>query len=213
MSVCTTQPLTAAKNASNVFCDYIAAVEAADQVGLSIYTHTNTDGAYLESGLTHDVASVKPLYRNRQAGHYDTLTNIGGGLKVAREELENNGRQDAYRVIVLMTDGIANRPSGTAEQWAINQANLCKTARIKIMAVALGLGADEDLMLQMAEITGQTIYRPWRGNHRRIRSSADAGISGYRSRPTAQAASDELLIQPRAIGFGGNVRSAIGRGI
>jgi len=154
MSVCTTQPLTAAKNASDVFCDYIAAVEADDQVGLSIYTHTNTDGAYLESGLTHDVASVKPLYRNRQAGHYDTLTNIGGGLKVAREELENNGRQDAYRVIVLMTDGIANRPSGTAEQWAINQANLCKTARIKIMAVALGLGADEDLMLQMAEITG-----------------------------------------------------------
>ena len=154
MSVCTTQPLTAAKNASDVFCDYIAAVEADDQVGLSIYTHTNTDGAYLESGLTHDVASVKPLYRNRQAGHYDTMTNIGGGLKVAREELENNGRQDVYRVIVLMTDGVANRPSGSAEQWAIDQANLCKTSRIKIMAVALGLGADEDLMLQMAEITG-----------------------------------------------------------
>jgi hypothetical protein len=50
MSVCTTQPLTAAKNASDVFCDYIAAVEADDQVGLSIYTHTNSNGAYLESG-------------------------------------------------------------------------------------------------------------------------------------------------------------------
>jgi hypothetical protein len=154
MSVCTTQPLTAAKNASDVFCDYIVAVEADDKVGLSIYTHTNTDGAILESGLTHNVASVKPLYRNRQAGHYDTLTNIGGGLKVAREELETNGRQDAYRVIVLMTDGVANRPSGSAEQWAIDQANLCKTSKIKIMAIALGLGADEDLMLQLAEITG-----------------------------------------------------------
>jgi Mg-chelatase subunit ChlD len=82
------------------------------------------------------------------------MTNIGGGLKVAREELENNGRQDAYRVIVLMTDGVANRPSGTAEQWAIDQANLCKTSKIKIMAIALGLGADEDLMLDLAEITG-----------------------------------------------------------
>lgn len=154
LSVCTTQPLTAAKNASDVLCDYITAVEADDKVGLSIYTHTNSNGAYLESGLTHDVASIKPLYRNRQAAHYDNMTNIGGGLKVARLELENNGRQDAYRVIVLMTDGVANRPSGSAESWAIQQANLCKTSKIKIMAIALGLGADEDLMEELATITG-----------------------------------------------------------
>lgn len=154
LAVCTTQPLTAAKNASDVLCDYITAVEADDKVGLTIYTHTNSNGAYLESGLTHDIASVKPLYRNRQAAHYDNMTNIGGGLKVARLELENNGRQDAYRVIVLMTDGVANRPSGSAESWAIQQANLCKTSKIKIMAIALGLGADEDLMEELATITG-----------------------------------------------------------
>ena len=154
LSVCSTQPLTAAKNASDVLCDYITAVEADDQVGLTVYTHTNSNGAYLESGLTHDIASIKPLYRNRQAAHYDNMTNIGGGLKVAREELENNGRQDAYRVIVLMTDGVANRPSGYAEQWAIDQANLCKTSKVKIMAIALGLGADEDLMEELATITG-----------------------------------------------------------
>lgn len=154
LSVLTTQPLTAAKNASDVLCDYITEVEADDQVGLSIYTHTDANGAYLESGLTSNVASVKPLYRNRQAGHYDTLTNIGGGLKVARLELEANGRQDAYRVIVLMTDGIANLPSGSGSQWAIDQANLCKASDIKIMAIALGLGADEELMLQLATITG-----------------------------------------------------------
>ncbi|MDA1158530.1 MAG: VWA domain-containing protein [Planctomycetota bacterium] len=154
LSVCSTQPLTAAKNASDVLCDYITAVEADDQVGLTIYTHTDPDGAYLESGLTHDIASIKPLYRNRQAAHYDNMTNIGGGLKVARLELENNGRQDAYRVIVLMTDGVANRPSSNPEGWAIQQANLCKTSKIKIMAIALGLGADEDLMEELATITG-----------------------------------------------------------
>ena len=154
LAVCSTQPLTAAKNASDVLCDYITTVEADDKVGLAIYTHPNSNGAFMESGLTHNVPSIKPLYRNRQAGHYDTLTNIGGGLKVAREELENNGRQDAYRVIVLMTDGVANRPSSNPEQWAIQQANLCKASKIKIMAIALGLGADEDLMLELAEITG-----------------------------------------------------------
>lgn len=154
LSVCTTQPLTAAKNASDVLCDYIKSVEADDKVGLTIYTHTSSNGALLESPLTHDVASIKPLYRNRQAAHYDSQTNIGGGIKVAREELEANGRQDAYRVIVLMTDGVATVPSGTATQWAIDQANLCKASKIKIMAISLGLGADENLMLQLANITG-----------------------------------------------------------
>ncbi|MGZ0170791.1 MAG: pilus assembly protein TadG-related protein [Planctomycetales bacterium] len=72
LSVCTTQPLNAAKNASDVLCDYITAVEADDKVGLSIYTHTNSNGAYLESGLTHDVPTIKPLYRDRQAAHYTT---------------------------------------------------------------------------------------------------------------------------------------------
>jgi Mg-chelatase subunit ChlD len=73
---------------------------------------------------------------------------------VARLELENNGRQDAYRVIVLMTDGVANRPSSNPEGWAIQQANLCKTSKIKIMAIALGLGADVGLMEELATITG-----------------------------------------------------------
>lgn len=154
LSVCSTQPLTAAKNASDVLCDYITDVEADDKVGLAIYTHTNSNGAILESGLTHNVASIKPLYRDRQAAHYDNMTNIGGGLKVAREELENNGRHDAYRVIVLMTDGVANRPSTNPEQWAIQQANLCQASDIKIMAIALGLGADVDLMEELATITG-----------------------------------------------------------
>ena len=57
-------------------------------------------------------------------------------------------------MIVLITDGVANRPSGNAEQWAIDQANLCKTSKIKIMAIALGLGADEELMEELATITG-----------------------------------------------------------
>ena len=152
--VCTTQPLTAAKNASDVLIDYVNEVEADDRVGLTIYTHNSSAGAILETGLTNDLASVKPLYRQRQASHYDAMTNIGAGLKVAREEIEANARPDAYRVIVLMTDGVANRPWGSAEGFARSQADLCRTAKIKIMAIALGLGADADLMLDLANITG-----------------------------------------------------------
>ncbi len=150
----TTQPLSAAKNASDVLVDFIDQVEADDQVGLSIYTHTNADGAILESGLTFDVLNLKPLYRDRQAGHYDNMTNIGGGIKVAREELEANARPQAYKVIVLITDGVANRPVGNPVGFAQDQADLCLAAGIKILTVSLGLGADQLLMQDIADRTG-----------------------------------------------------------
>jgi Flp pilus assembly protein TadG len=152
--VCSTQPLNAAKNASDVLIDYIADVEADDQVGLTIYTHSSSDGALTEIGLTSDPLTVKPYYRQRQASHYDALTNIGAGIKEAREELVLNGRQDAVWVMVLMTDGVANRPSGYAEQYALDQADLCKTAKIKIMTISLGVNADTGLMQGIADATG-----------------------------------------------------------
>ena len=146
--------MNAAKNASDVLIDYIADVEADDQVGLTIYTHNSSDGALTEIGLTSDPLTVKPFYRQRQASHYDAYTNIGAGIKEAREELVTNGRQDAVWVMVLMTDGVANRPSGYAEQYALDQADLCKTAKIKIMTISLGLNADTDLTQDIADATG-----------------------------------------------------------
>jgi Flp pilus assembly protein TadG len=150
----TTQPLNAAKNASDLLIDYVNEVEADDRIGLSIYTHTNSNGAILESGLTHDILDVKPLYRDRQAGHYDNMTNIAGGIKVARLELEANIRPVAFPVIILMTDGVANRPTPNPEAAAMAEAALCATAGIRILTVSLGLGADQDLMQDIADETG-----------------------------------------------------------
>jgi len=152
--VCPTQPLEAAKNAADELIDYIQEVSADDRLGLSIYTHTSSDGAILESALTSDLETVRPLYRQRQASHYDAMTNIGAGMKIAREELEANARPNAFRMIVLLTDGVANRPSGYAEWYAISQANLCEAAEIRVMTISLGLNADTALMQQIADITG-----------------------------------------------------------
>lgn len=152
--VCPTQPLEASKNASDELINYIQEVSADDRLGLSIYTHTNSDGAILESALTDDLEAVRPLYRQRQASHYDAMTNIGAGMKIAREELEANARPNAFRMMVLLTDGVANRPSGYAEAYAITQANLCEDAEIHIMTISLGLNADTTLMQQIADITG-----------------------------------------------------------
>ncbi|MHC4879472.1 MAG: vWA domain-containing protein [Planctomycetota bacterium] len=152
--VCPTQPLEAAKNAADVMIDYIQEVSADDRLGLSIYTHPSSAGATLESSLTSNLDSVRPLYRERQASHYDAMTNIGAGMKVAREELEANARPEAFRMIVLLTDGVANRPSGSAAWYALNQATLCEAAKIRVMTISLGLNADTTLMQQIADTTG-----------------------------------------------------------
>lgn len=150
---CSTQPLTMTKNASDVLLDYIQEVEADDRCGLVIYTHHGSNGAIVESGLTLDLESLKPLYRQRQAGHYDSLTNIYAGIRQARLHIESSARPQAVRMIVLMTDGVANQPSSNPSLLALNEAQACLNARIRIMTISLGLGADTSLMQQIADLT------------------------------------------------------------
>ncbi len=109
----------------------------------------------LETELTNDFQLVEDLSRQRQAGHYDYYTNISAGMRKAREELENNARVGAFKLIILMTDGIANRPSNetVARQAALDEAQRAADDHYPIVTVSLGSGADTDLMDQIAEIT------------------------------------------------------------
>ena len=59
-------------------------------------------------------------------------------------------------MIVLMTDGIANRPTNesTARALVLSEANACSAARIPVVTVSLGAGADVELMQQVADTSG-----------------------------------------------------------
>lgn len=148
------QPITAVKDAVQVFLAYLQEADTSDQVGLAVYTAA--DGtAMLESSLTADYAAIETISRQRQAAHYHSYTNIGDGIKAAREELTQNARPGAFKLIVLMTDGIANRPNNTtyAKQYAKDQAELVANARIPIATISLGANADKTLMDEIAAMT------------------------------------------------------------
>ena len=149
------QPITALKNAVAVFLAYMEEVDTDDRIGLAIYNSTSQVGL-LEHGLTDDYDAIEYTSRRRQAGHYDVYTNISGGLKVAREEIDQNGRAGAYKLIILMTDGIANRPSdtSTAKAAVYTEAGLAADAHIPVVTISLGSGADTDLMQSVADTTG-----------------------------------------------------------
>jgi len=148
------QPITALKNSVTLFLNYISEADVDDRVGLSVYTSSNGT-ALLEHQLSYDYSNIDYISRHRQAGHYHTMTNIGDGIRNAREHLVAAGRNGAYKMIVLMTDGKANRPSGVdPKQYALQQAEKAGDLGIPVLTISLGADADKDLMDGIAEKTG-----------------------------------------------------------
>jgi hypothetical protein len=153
----TAQPISAVKDAVDVFMDYVSQVDTNDRIGLAIYDAPDGNGK-IETGLTYDFDYVVSLARARQAGHYHNYTNIGAGLKSAREELEANGRTGAFKMIVLMTDGRANWHNGSYDLTAAAnnvtaEAQAAAALNIPVIAISLGAGADTSLMQSVADIT------------------------------------------------------------
>jgi hypothetical protein len=148
------QPITAVKDTVSVFMDYIQEVDCDDRMGLVVYNSPSQD-ALIEESLTTDFDLVRNLVQHRQAGHYDSYTNIGAGIRKGWEELDANGRIGAKKMIVLMTDGIANKPYNTsyAKQYALDQAAEAAARGYQIVTISLGNGADTQLMQQIADVT------------------------------------------------------------
>jgi len=79
----------------------------------------------------------------------------------ARLEVQNNARAGAQKMLVVMTDGVVNLPSGntTSDKAAvISEANLCAAAKIPVVTISLGAYADTALMQQVADITGGVAF-------------------------------------------------------
>lgn len=147
------QPITAVKNAVSVFIAFMQEKETDDRVALSVYNSPSGD-AILERSLAQDFDQLESISRHRQAGHYDPFTNIGAGLREAWMELDQNARPGAFKMIVLMTDGIANRPSSDPIGYVLDQVAECQSRKYPVITISLGANADTSLMQQVADMTG-----------------------------------------------------------
>jgi Flp pilus assembly protein TadG len=154
------QPVTALKDAVDVFLAYLQLHSTDDRVALSIYTAADGTGK-LEHGLTGTYSTIANTCRARQAGHYTSGTNISAGMTKGRVELQNNARPGAFKMMILMTDGVVNLPTGntnTDKQKVLDEAELCAAAKIPVVTIALGAYADTDLMQEVADMTGGACF-------------------------------------------------------
>jgi len=148
---CRVQPVYAVKQAIEELCNYLTAVDSSDQLGLVSYDET----ARVNQELTFDYSLVVQEAYNRQAGGEGSATNIANGIQRARQELtSSNARAYAKKVMIVMTDGKANRPGNPqeAKTTSINNAVSAANAGIQINTISIGSDADQELMAELAEI-------------------------------------------------------------
>ena len=156
------EPLRAVKDAVQVMVDVIAALDSLDHISLEIFA---TDARH-EIGLTDDLQSIADRLYQRQSGHYNRGTCIGGGLAAALSELQSErARPTAHKVILLMSDGVPNvdENGGTdgaaAAEYALDQAREADDLGYRIYTVSVGYNVDRALMQEIAAIGhGQEYY-------------------------------------------------------
>jgi Flp pilus assembly protein TadG len=112
-------PFTSLKEGQRLLCDYLESLSFNDYVGMVSYdqshrVETTNTGAGMPAvnistnPITNNYTAIRNLIRCRQANHYSSSTNIGGGLGRARTLLSTHGRAGARPTILLITDGNAN---------------------------------------------------------------------------------------------------------
>lgn len=152
-SMNTSNKIGALKDSVAVFISVLQQSRANDRVGFSVYSTTGS----LAQSLTLNLPSVLQDVRSRSANGW---TNMGEGMEKGRIELTNNARRGTKKLMVVMTDGMANRPQNptVAIQYVRDEASACATAGIPIVAISFSSASHRQIMAEIANTTQGVHY-------------------------------------------------------
>ncbi|HPF38366.1 MAG TPA: VWA domain-containing protein [Phycisphaerae bacterium] len=167
------EPLRSAKNAVQVMIDEIVALDTQDHVSLETFGQYGLHRVDLtephgNESLAELLQEIPATLNGFQAGHDTSITNIGGGMDKAIDELTSNrARTAASKVIILLTDGKPNVNSNnqsvgnnhpSALGWAQDRADAAKELNMTVFTVGVGGDVDEDLLTDMASSADNYYY-------------------------------------------------------
>ena len=140
------------KSSVGLFFDVLDELGNQDKASFVRYSTNGTK----EESLTTDFPKVKGKVNKYVA---EGFTNIYEGMKLGREEFKSHGRKDATKMMVLMTDGLANRPTDRdPKQAVIDEAKAAHALGIDLYTISFGSDADHTLMDQVADIGGDVHF-------------------------------------------------------
>ena len=150
--------IAAAKQAAD---NFLGLMGANDRSSLVSYA----DAATLDKGLSSDHPATKAAVDGLVA---IGATNIGDAIKLAAEELKSSrANPQANHAMILLTDGLANKPAGSGSgenpadvAYAENQAASAAGYGFKIFTIGLGENGEinETMLLNIANTTGANYY-------------------------------------------------------
>jgi Mg-chelatase subunit ChlD len=131
-------------NGLDVFLEELESTTQKENVSLTVYDEK--PDKLVE--MTNDLSAISEAMKRQSPGGF---TGIGRGLEVGLDSIRNdpNARKFSMKSIVLMTDGNQNRGVGP-EVVAIQ----CRDAGVVVHTITFSKGADQDLMQEVASITG-----------------------------------------------------------
>jgi len=160
------EPFNSVQDASTDFAGFFTSPY--HHLGVASYSTSATLNAHLSESF-----GPGSQYRTSIAGMAPAgSTCIGCGIKTARLELSGSyARPDVLKVIVLLSDGVANITStgsncggsgcAQAANFARNEAQIAADAGMRIYTIGLGSSVDATLLQDVASIGGGAyVYAP-----------------------------------------------------
>lgn len=140
------QPLTAVKEAA---ASFVSRVGVNDQVGVVTFA---TEGT-VALPLTSDKTTASNLINSLVIAPEEEVgsTNTGEALEKAGAELFSDRHNDeARKVLVLLTDGLATAPDEDPEEFALEVANKARDLEVEVYVIGLGENVNMDFVRQIA---------------------------------------------------------------
>lgn len=149
--------INAATSSANTFLDLL---KPEDQSALVSYANTANLDKTLSSNHNQTKTAVNSLI-------VSGATDIGNAIKLGADELTTSGRAnlEAAKAMILLTDGMANKPNGPGTgEWpadvayAKTKADQAGNLGIKIFTIGLGGDVNNTMLEYIASTTGASYY-------------------------------------------------------
>ena len=140
------EPVTSVLTAARSF---VTRLSPQDQGGVVTYATE----AVNQQGLTSNHDALGSLISGLTIKKADETgsTNTGDALIRAGEEFTSDRHnQDARKVLVLLTDGLANAPGKTPTVYAVDAATALKKTGVEIFTIGLGKKLDSTFLMSIA---------------------------------------------------------------
>ncbi len=130
-----------------------------DRIGVVTYATDATNTLPLSQNRELVRATIKSLVIDPESERGST--NTGEALLRAQEELlSERHNQNARKVVVLLTDGLATAPKESPEEYAVSRAAGLRQTGAEIFTIGLGASVNGDFLRSIATSDSHYLYAP-----------------------------------------------------